>query len=183
MPTPISATSPYITVANFLKRYDWRTIGQLMCDDDTEVPQLATLLDSATNEGGNLYLILQDASGELETAALVGGRYTVADLQALTGNQAAYIGRIVADLAVGKCYQRRPDLYSEMPAQSTVASNILNALASGEVIFGLQDQIDAGHMEMTTDLPSDVETRNGMVVIAQEYFGRRGNRYPGRQGT
>lgn len=183
MATPVSATTPYITATEFLKRYDWRTIIQLMGDDDASDPQLSTLLDEDTNEGGNLLAILKDAAGELETAALLGGRYSVADLNALTNNQSAYLGRIVADLAIGRCYQRRPDLFGQPPTQSQVAANILNALASGERIFGLQDQIDAGHMEMTTDAPADVVERNGMVVIAQEYFGRRGNRYLPRSGS
>lgn len=182
MPTPVTASTPYITAANFLKRYDWRTIIQLMSDDDIGEMERAPLLDSTTTEGGNLYEILKDASGELETAVLVGGRYSIADLQALTNNQLAYIGRIVADTAIGKCYQRRPDLFGPPPQQAQVAANVLNALASGERIFGLQDQIDASHMEMTTNQPEDVVQRNGMVVIAQEFFGVRGNRYTARQG-
>ncbi len=176
MSTPVSALTPYCSVAEFLTRYDWRPVMQLMSDDDSQDPLRNTLTDSTTTEGARLLAILQDASGELETAALLGGRYTVADLQALTGNQVAYIRRITADLAIGRCFQRRPDLFGQPPNQTQVAQQVLNALASGDRIFGLQETIDASHLEMTTNTEANVLTRNSMVVAAQEYFGRRGNR-------
>jgi hypothetical protein len=151
-----------------------------MTDDDTTEDVRSALTDSSSVEGSRLAELLKDASGEVETAAFVGGRYAPADLAALTGNQSAYLKRLVADIAVGLCYQRRPDLFAGPPAAAQKAANLLNALASGERIFGLQENIDASHMEMTTDTPEQVETRNGMVVIAQGFFGRRGNRYEAR---
>ncbi len=88
----------------------------------------------------------------------------------------------MSDLSIGRCYQRRPDLFGPPPQQAQIAANVLNALASGERIFGLQEVIDASHMTMTTDTPEDVVTRNGMVVQAQEFFGRRANRNTPRGG-
>lgn len=146
-----------------------------MSDDDT-TPTLSTLSDSSTVEGGNLYAILMDASGDVEMAALNGERYTPTDLQTLTGNSLSALKRLVADIAIWRCYQRRPDLNQPMPQQSQVAANLLNALASGERVFGLQEVVDASHLDMTTDQPEDVVTRNGMVVFAEEMFGRRNNR-------
>lgn len=187
--TPVSATTPYITVAEFLDRYDLRTIGQLMHDDDT-LPMsgdninltalLAELENTGTAPGRRLYAILQDASGKLESSALAGERYTPEDLQALTGNQAEYLKRLVADLAVRTCYERRPTLFGPPPTQSQEADAVLNAIAAGTMIFGLQEVMDAGHMTMTTDTPRNVLTRNSMVVQAQGFFGVRANRIPPR---
>jgi hypothetical protein len=175
VPTPISSSDPYIAVADFLKRYDWRTIAQLMGDDDQVEPLRSTLLDDETTEGANLAEVLKDSSGEVETAALVGGRYAPADLNALTGNQLAYLKRLVADIAIGRCYQRRPDLFGPPPTQAQVAAQVLNAIASGERVFGLQENIDASHLDMTTDTPDQVHTRYGVVRQAAPYFGRRVN--------
>lgn len=177
MPTPVSNSSAYLSASEFLTRVDWRPIAQLMTDDDTTEDVRSALTDASSVEGARLAELLKDASGQVETAAFVGGRYAPADLAALSGNQAAYLKRLVADIAIGLCYQRRPDLFSGMPAQAQQANQILNALAGGDRIFGLQENIDASHMHMTTDTPENVETRNGMVYIARGFFGRRGNRY------
>lgn len=176
MPTPVSSSSPYISASEFLKRYDWRTIGQLLSDDDTGPDLISTLTNSATTEGERLESVLKDASGMVEIACLKGGMYTVADLEALTGNQAAILKRLVSDIAVNLCYQRRPSTNHPMPQQTQVAMNLLDAISQGDKIFGLQAQIDAGHAELKTDTPENVETRNGMTVIAQEFFGIRGKR-------
>jgi hypothetical protein len=181
MPTPISSANAYCSVAEFLKRYDWRTIAQLMSDDDTTPTERTTLTDSTTNEGTRLADILKDASGQVEMAAFAGGRYAPADLEALTGNQSAFLKRLVANIAVGMCYQRRPDLYAALPVQAQEAANILNALAGGEMIFGLQENIDASHMDMTLDKPDDVDRRKLMTNITKSFFGRRGNEYPVRR--
>lgn len=180
MPTPVSSSTPYCTVAEFLKRYDWRTIAQLMSDDDQTPTERTTLTDDATNEGARLLTILKDASGKVEMAAFAGGAYAPADLAALTGNQSAYLARLVADIAVGMCYQRRPDLFGPMPMQAQEAANILNALESGRKVFGLQETIDAGRMDMTIDTPISVDKRNGMVNITRKFWGDRGNVYPVR---
>lgn len=176
MSTFISTLTPYCTAAQMLTRYDIRTIGKLMSDDPKYIPDYNELVDKTTKAGGNLNTILMDASGDVELAALKGGRYTVLDLQGLIGANQSSLQRIVADLAVMMCYQRRPTTNEPIPTQAQIAMNKLADLESGGKTFGIQEAINNSHLQFTTDWPSDVVTRNGMVVQAQEFFGRRANR-------
>lgn len=180
MSEPVSSSEPYVSASDFLKRYDARTIGQLMSDESPagRTPTVDELTNANTVPGGRLSELLKDASGMLEIALLKGGRYTIADLEALTANQAAFIKRVVGDLALGLCYQRRPATDTPIPTQTQVAMNVLDMLANGDRILGLQGAIDASHMTLTTDTPDNVLTRNSMVIEMQGYFGTRGNRWP-----
>ncbi len=42
-----------------------------------------------------------------------------------------------------------------MPSQTQTATNLLNALSSGERVFGLQEVVDASHMELGTNSTID----------------------------
>lgn len=152
---------------------------QLMGDHQGDPePKKNTLTDTNTTEGANLYEIMQGASGEVETAAMMGGKYTATDLQALTGNGAAFLRQLVADLCIWRCYQRRPDWQMPVPPAAEAARSMLNAIASGAAVFPLQENIDAGHLELTRDTPETVESRNPVGYLAHPLFGRRLNRYP-----
>jgi hypothetical protein len=133
------------------------------------------LLDVGTDEGFRLYEILLACSGEVEGAVIIGGKISPADLMLLEGASASFLRSLVADLAIGRCYMRRPN---ENPwrEQTATARQLLNALAQGEMIFGTQEAVNAGLLQITADTPRHVEQRNGMVVQMDGYFGRRGNR-------
>lgn len=173
--TPVSNSTPYCTAQEFLKRADFRTVADNLSDNDKR-PTLPTILDSSSVEGNRLYVILMDASGEVESACLLGGRYTPADLAALTGNQAQFLKRLVTDLAIPMVYRRRPDLNTPVPDWCTQAKNILNALAAGDRIFGIQETIDATHAEIEVDSAADVEARQMPTYTASRFFGTRNNR-------
>jgi hypothetical protein len=173
--TPISTTTPYCTVENFLKLYDYRPIAQLMNDDNSTAVTRADLLDDTTDEGERLLNILMRSSGDVEMAVLAGGRITPTDLAALTGASAVSLQGLVADLAIGECYTRRPDK-NPWAEKTAMARSILNALASGDLIFATQEAVDSSKLEITADTPQRVYDRQGMVVQMQGFFGVRGNR-------
>lgn len=175
MSTPVSATTPYCSAAELLIFVDYRTLVDL-CSDDNGRPLATDFTDETSTTGQIALAILQGASGELESAVLLGGRYSVEDLQALTGNQAQFIKKLVADLALWEFYNRRPDLLSQMPPKCEQAKAIINAIAEGSMIFGLQENIDAGHLTLTVETPQDVVNRNLVTFQAERYFGRRANR-------
>lgn len=175
MSTPVSATTPYCSAEEFLVFTDFRTIVDL-CSDDDGRPLQSDFIDPTTRTGEIALAVLQVASGELESAVLLGGRYTVEDLQALTGNQQQFIKKLVADLALWEFYSRRPDITSQMPPKCEQAKAIVNAIAQGEMIFGIQENIDAGHIQLTVETPADVENRNLITFQAERFFGRRANR-------
>ena len=173
--TPLSTDEPYCSAADMLDRFDWRPIAQLMNDSNSNAVLRDVLLDETSTEGGRLKTILMDCSGELEASAMMGGKYSPTDLQALTGGSAAYLRRIVADLAIGRCYERRP-MQNPWANQTLTARQLLNAIANGEAIFGTQEAVDASHLEIKRETPDQVTSRQGMVVQMEGYFGVRGDR-------
>lgn len=174
--TPLSTTTPYCSAVNFLVLFDWRAVRQCLHDGKTsDAVTYANLIDATTEEGARLVEILKVASGEIEAAVMIGGKISPTDLAALTGASASFLRSIVADLAIGRCYMHRPQ-ENPWKEQTTTARQLLNALAQGEMIFGTQEAVNAGLIDLRADTPANVENRNGMVVQMQGYFGTRGNR-------
>lgn len=184
----VSALTPYCTSAQFLVIYDWRTIAELCSDNDVSALK-SDLLDSTTEPGAVLIYALRSSSGDLETACLMGGRYSVADLQNATGqatdpdasgnvdsNAAWFIRRLVAAYAKWLLYLHRPMLDSQVPADAQMAAQQLAQLASGERIIPVQPAIDSGHIRHEIETPRMVEDRGLATYSAHRYFGRRNNR-------
>lgn len=171
MSTQVSGTSPYCSRAQFLVRYDVRTVAECLSDDDVPLDV------SAVPTNAKLLAILQGSSGKLEAAALIGGKYTPTDLAALTAsNMAEWIADIVADLAAPKVLGRRFIEFPDYADRLKQAEGVLAALADGTAIFGLQEVIDAGVIDDEVETASIVEARNMITYQASRYFGRRANR-------
>ena len=165
MSTPNGATTSYATPTQFLMFKDYRLIGDLVLDTGVRATSSALLTDD------NVQNALNWASGEIESACLTGDKYTVADLQALTGMSQALLQGLVCDLAFWKLLTRR---YPTMAVteEYRAAMEKLEKLRFGERIFALQAQGDAG-------LPNDSEytppsTAGLTTTIACRYFGVRG---------
>ncbi len=169
MPTPVSSDDPYCTGAVLVQLYDWRVLSQLLSDTDAPLATSGTVATAALP-------FLKAASGKVEMAAFTGGRYTAADLAALTGNMQAKLQRLVADIAVEEIYRRRGTQQVEPLPQFEEAGEVLEALANGWVIFGIAEVIDASTMDHTTDSAQDVENRNLVSFTAKRLFGTRNNR-------
>lgn len=191
----VSAQMPYCSAAQLLTVFDWRTIAQLCSDNDVSATQ-AQLLDPTTKPGGILDYALRAASGNLETAVLKGGIYSVSDLQNATGQPtpldianstnsnianintagAWYIRQLVASYAKWLLYSHRPDLYAQIPADVQQAAQALQMIASGQAILPLQPNIDAGHLFVETETTAIVDQRHLTTLTMDRYFGRRNNR-------
>ncbi len=138
--TVISGASAYCTPQQFLDRYDLRTVGRLLSDDGKSTLNQMQLLASPI-----LASFLMEASGEVETVCLQGGRYTPADLAALAGtNHGMTLAGLVADLAMWRLWRRRPSKDDKAPASVEDARDLLQRLGDGEAIFGFQETADAG---------------------------------------
>lgn len=152
---------------------------QAMGDQEGRSAPLKNLLSNTDAVEGRRFLkMLMRASGEIEAAALLGGKYTPASLNALTGGMKEFLSSLCFDLAIGPCYRRRPGFAGPEIEQENRARAFLVALEQGAAIFGLQENIDASHMELTIDTPRDVDIRDLTTVIARPMMGRRGNQYP-----
>jgi phage gp36-like protein len=131
----------YADPADMKKRYDHRRLGQLVKDDGTQATEAALDADD------NLLECIDDACGMVNSYALRGGRYTVEDLEALTGVDLKFLKRLVCDLTYGLLVQRRGYTGSELdslaPGYKTALA-WLDKLAEGSLIFNDADAILAG---------------------------------------
>lgn len=166
-----NATS-YLSVAEFLKRVDWRVVADLASDDGTR------LAEAALTTNVNVLAVLLDASGDVESAAMMGGKYSAEDLAALTGVAQAKLYRIISDLAICYLYERRPSQDAKTPASMDRTQAWLEKLVEGTRIFGFQETVDASVLDHDTETVDHVETRNLPTYIARRMFGTRANRWP-----
>ncbi len=174
--TSISGASPFCSVAEFLSLYDPRLIGDWLSTDGTRL--------TPTQLGSNaaLALFATGASGEVESAMLVGGRYTPTNLLTdLTGNSLQRLKEITAYLILNRCWKfhvrtsggvagGKPNPFLEDVQEAEAA---LEALAGGEAIFAFQETADAGRLDHHVGGAAEIEQRDGLVVAATRYFGRR----------
>jgi phage gp36-like protein len=158
----------HATPANFLARYDARVVGDLV--DDTGNQREASELQ--TNPV--LQAMLDDASGTINAALLVGGRYTVADLQGLTGDAKNFLIRICCDIAKAYLLRRRPTRDAEADkAEMELAERHLEQLRSGDAVFGLIADVDAGKPLVTGPSTVDFSNMNLIRDRTRNYYPRR----------
>lgn len=173
MSTLVSGTSPWCSGAQFLQRYDVRTVAE--CLSDTDIPLDYALV--ATD--AKLLALLRGSSGKFEAAVLKGGKYTLTfltTLTATTNNMRDWVADIIADLTAPKVLGRRFMEFPDYKERLKEASDVLAELASGETILGEQDAIAAGTLDSEIETPADVEARNLVTLQSSRYFGTRANR-------
>ena len=129
---------PYATGDEFLKRYDVRLIGDLVRDDGTQEP--AGSLPANTV----LLAVLEDASAAVDAAVFVGNRYTPAQMASLSETAAAFVRRLVCDLALIYLKRRRGRFDQDRDAALLKEVNAtLDSLRQGEDLLLLESQSSA----------------------------------------
>jgi phage gp36-like protein len=128
----------YASPSDFLKRYDARVLGDLVGDSGVRVDPSALL------QNVNVQAALDDASGMIDSAVLVAQKYTPDELAALTGVDAAFLIRIVCNLAFGLLTMRRGQP-TEQIEQYKEALAALELLRSGERVFNVLANEEAGN--------------------------------------
>lgn len=144
----------YATPADFLLRKSQQTVGELCSETGTAITPTALLTDA------NLQAALDSASGEIESALLQGGRYTVDDLDAIVANAdssltnaKAHLVRITCDIAMALLFDRKPTYSSDdYKAAIDLADVHLERLRTGKNVFNVAANIQAGLP--TYDAPS-----------------------------
>ena len=120
----------YATPSDFLSRYDARTTGDLVGDIDQRLSPTQLLTNA------NLITALSNASGQMNSAALFSERYTVQQLQALTGDDLAFLVGLTCDLAFGRLNVRRGNDPKKLPTYQE-ALELLDMLRKGSEIFNV----------------------------------------------
>lgn len=134
---PDSGLTPYCSPAELLNYYDARQLGDLVNDTNNQVSPSGLLTDPVIAEA------LAMASGTVEMACLMGERYEAADLYALTGNAAASLRKLVADIAYPMIRRRRGYL-EDPPVQYIEAVATLELLRTGTIIWPFLESEQAG---------------------------------------
>lgn len=170
-----SATS-YASGSDLVKYHDARRIGDLISDTDTRIASASVPANAVVTAA------LLRASGEVEMAAQVGGKYTPTDLAGLTGAAAEALIGLVCDLAVWHIEKRRARgiTPADVPGAAE-AYEVLAALREGNLVFPTANAIDAMTQEVVEPTGNDTceqdqcGGRYGETVgWARRFFGRRG---------
>ncbi len=157
----------YASIADMLKRYDVRTIGDLINDDGTAASSAEVLADA----DGIIAAALETASGEVESACFRGKRYTVTDLQGLTGNQSALLKSLVCKLAFWFLWERRPVWDQDQYEQAKNAPRgMLDRLKRGEDVFDIEAVKTAGNPSVTGPTRADLTNLNLIRDRLYKYY-------------
>ena len=174
--TPTSTTTPYLTAAGLWAYIAPEIVGDaLRTSADDPRPSRTALEDTTTADGPGITLntLLLAACGELESATLVGQRYAVADLAALTGSGQAHRDRIIAGLVALPIYTRlKPG--SADPEQIPgyrFAAKQLELLESGERIFGFVEASQSGLPSVNDPDLLSQKYPTSAVTRATRFFG------------
>ena len=138
----------YATVAEFKLAYDTRLLGDLVSDDGKRTLALAN--------DGVISQFLDTASGLIDAACRMGGRYTTAQLAALGTNSDALLVDITCQIAMGRLLQRRNPADEKAVAVLEQAGAWLERLRLGEHIFDIDEVIDAANISGNSG-PTTVE--------------------------
>ena len=170
--TPITGSAPYCSPAQFLKRYDVRTVGDLLSDNNVRLTPSQVTTALTFNPITNPDTVLAEASGWLESMIIKGQRYQIQDLlnlAATPGNGAAFLARLVADGTMYLLYDRRPDRRANMPERVKAAHETYVALSRGEQILPFLETQEAGvHTER---IRQPLEQANLVTDRGYRYFG------------
>jgi phage gp36-like protein len=164
----------FATPTQMLERFDPRDIGELCADDSVPIDRITLLTDTV------LQAALDDASGDILAALNVAGRYTSAELTALTGDSAKYLARITCELALSNLWGRKPLFRTEDRLKALeVAEKRLERLRKGEHVFAHANNIDAGTPSVDGPTTVGFENLNLLRDRTRNYYPRRvlpGNR-------
>jgi phage gp36-like protein len=131
----IGGNVSYAQISDIQLKFDQRLLGDLASDGNVRV----------TNLTGNpvIQSALDAASGQINSAILKGERYTVADLQALTGVDAAFLIDLTCNLAFLKLRIRRGMPIDGFPYLDQALAT-LEALGTGQAVFNVPAVLEAG---------------------------------------
>jgi phage gp36-like protein len=162
----------FATTENLTERYDYRLIGDLCSDEQTERTIGQVLVDPKAIAS------IEDASGEILTNLQAGGNYSQADLEGLTGLNQSHLVRVCCDIAMALLIQRRPNRINNEIADkvSEKAKEHINRLRKGENIFGFPAKLEAGVLQVAHMSVSQIEAMNLIPDRMGRYFPDQGQR-------
>lgn len=154
----------YAEPSDMIARYDSRMLGDLVSDADQQVPAVNLASDTV------LLAMLEDASGSIDAALSVGGRFIPSDLAALTGAELSHLKRITCDIAFAYLLRRRGGIDAEKhEANLKLAEAHLERLRRGETIFRIPDTTNSEPLSTGPSLV-DVQSLNLTRYRTKNYY-------------
>jgi len=162
----------YVTPEQFLDRYDPRDVGDLVSKGKIRVSEKNLLNNSKLNRA------LEDASGIVRSAVLVGRKYTREELETLAKDQDPFLIEIVCDLTLGRLITGR-SLTAELTPDVIQAREWVALLRLGERIFNVPENAAAGltTSKYITQQRRQFELRFAADRAAPRFFSTREVRY------
>lgn len=173
--TPLTSATAFATTRQLTQLVDWRIVADCVSDTPGRVSRRA-VRDASHPAGAVVAQLLLQATGQVLMKAQAGGKYTPADLAALTGAGAAALVGLVCGTALLLTVGRRTataDLAKRVPLAAE-AKETLEAIRKGEAVFGLLEPTQAAAMD-ASELYSDQQIGGRIVTNARRFFGHRGN--------
>lgn len=153
---------------DLIARYDARDVCDLASDTGSPV----LLADLSAN--AKVAAARDDALGDVESALVAGQRYTVAQLEGLTGTALAHFKRLVCGRTMYYLLCRRPAFDPDrLKAFDEWTETQLKRLRLGENVFNLDDQKDAGVIDHEFIEAADVSKIKLLRDRVQNTYPRR----------
>lgn len=182
--TPISGSDAYAEPSDLFVRIDPRVVADWVSVNGARVgatgDAAGTVNEATLALSTKILTALKTASGVVESYVFRGGKYSSADLTALTGNCAELLKDIVCGVALKKIAGFRLAKNDDAMLIYQEAMEHLNRLNTGENIFSLQEAADAGRISSDRMTQQEILTNNGVGIQYDRYFGRTPDRnsYP-----
>lgn len=158
----------YASASDLMARYDKNDVLALASDTGVAIEES----EAAANDV--ITAALDDASGDIEAALVHAARYSVADLEGLTGNSLAKLKRLVCARAMYYLLERRPAWSPERTEQfDKMTRDGLERLRKGENVFNLDEHKEAGLPSVDGPTTLDFDQLNLLRDRTQNYFPRR----------
>ncbi len=132
---------------DMIARYDARTLGDLCSDDGTRVAPASIPANTKVTTA------LSGATGEILAAVRRAGRYSVADLEGLTGESLAYLKDITCAFAWWRLWRRRAYTKTDEGMRKSAYEDYrekLEQLRGGDEVFEVDDVVSAGKPKVET---------------------------------
>ena len=159
----LNTSMAYATGTDLISRYDARLIGDLCQDQGARITDLAVL---ATDP--NVLIALQDATGMINSAALVGKRYDPIKLKAMTNEGQAFLQRLTCDLAFAFLRQRRGYDIEQYPLVME-SFKFLDRIRLGERVFDIEENEAMGNPTSNV-IPRYVILEQNLLTENRRYF-------------
>lgn len=171
---------PYATAADFVQRFDERTVKDLVSDSGAPASDLTS--------NTTLAALLSEASGRVNAAIRAGAVYTQDNLASLIAQEdedTAMLVGVTCDIAMALLLRRRPERFeASMQLLKQIDTDFLDPLRRGERIFDIDDREDVAQAaEADKITTADINRSNPITHRTRRFYPARATSLPLNRGV